>query len=223
MGNPTRLVHNDMVIEVVPTAPASPTVGMPCRIGDIPGVPVEIPQGGGKIPLRVRGVFKLPVLAESSGSGSAVEAGDDLYWGDADDVLDKTSSGKIRFGIALDDVAASQQKRINVYIRDQLVKGASSPTNFQEQATSNIYTTVRLSWRAPTDTGGNSITAYTLEYSVSGSGSWTQDTTISPPYATVISRTVSSLTPGTSYDFASEPRPLRAMVPGPLSHMPPPH
>lgn len=57
---------------------------------------------------------------------------------------------------------------------------------------------VQLSWAAPTDDGGSAITDYTVEYRVTGSGSWS---TFSHAASTAMSASITGLTNGTSYDF----------------------
>lgn len=75
---------------------------------------------------------------------------------------------------------------------------ANAPTGVTP--TSNVSTSVPLSWTAPTSTGGTPVTSYTIEYSPSPYTTWAIATT-SPSSCTTTSCTVTGLTNGTSYEF----------------------
>ena len=64
--------------------------------------------------------------------------------------------------------------------------------------TNGTSQTAQLSWTAPTDTGGSSITNYSIQYQVVGAGSWT---TFSHSASTTTSATITGLTNGQSYNF----------------------
>lgn len=196
MGNPTNLIQDDAVIDVYPTAPASPVVGMPCRLGDLPGIALETPDSGNKVPMRTRGVFRLPVTAESGGSGSAVAIGDDLFWGDTDDRLDKTRAGKIKIGVALEELSASAQGNIDVFLRGRTdVPLPGAPTNIRVDGTVT-YTSFDILWNAPADTGGQAITGYQTR------SKKTSDTAWGTPVDRVrIGADYELLDAGTSYDI----------------------
>ena len=57
---------------------------------------------------------------------------------------------------------------------------------------------ITVRWSAPSSNGGSAITGYEIEYRKGTSGSWTDGP---DPGANATSRTISSLTPNTSYQF----------------------
>ncbi len=59
-------------------------------------------------------------------------------------------------------------------------------------------TDIRLTWVAPTNNGGASITDYTVQYKVGVGGSWT---TFTSPASTNLYRLVTGLSPSTTYYF----------------------
>ncbi|GEM_PF-1217119 len=71
-----------------------------------------------------------------------------------------------------------------------------SPTGLA--ATTPAAPDVSLSWSAPTETGGGTITDYAIEYSDNGGSSWT---TFADGTAASLGATVTGLTKGTSYTF----------------------
>jgi titin len=70
-----------------------------------------------------------------------------------------------------------------------------TPLNLGATAGSALVT---LSWTAPASDGGSQITDYTVQYAVSGSGSWS---TFSDGTSTATSATVTGLSNATTYDF----------------------
>ena len=151
MGN-TNFVHDNTVINVVPTMPDDPAVGAPVQIGQIPGVAVEKAGADGKVVTRIRGVFRMAVSAVRFEENVAVNVGDTLFVGRGNDVLDHAGVGAVRFGVALEEVPSGQQADILVLMKDSphVVPGSPGTPTSSTQTSSSVT----LAWTAPSNDGG---------------------------------------------------------------------
>ena len=99
------------------TAPATPTSGDACIIGQIPGVALTDEGDGGnatgEITMDTGGIYNLPVVGETT-SASAIAVGDILYY-DATKVNADDTNG-VRFGYALGAVASGATTTIPVKV-----------------------------------------------------------------------------------------------------------
>lgn len=101
----TNQVYEDGVQFTVPAAqvdePAEPESGDALLIGVMPAValtdPYDDADGVSTITVKTNGIYELAVEAE----GGAVAYGDRLYYDDADDGLNNSSSGNTEWGYAL--------------------------------------------------------------------------------------------------------------------------
>ena len=87
----------------------------------------------------------------------------------------------------------------------------SSPTGVTGSGTGG---TASVSWSAPNSNGGSAITDYVVEFSVTGSDTWT---TFSDGISTSTSATITGLTSGTSYQFRISAKNLIGTSPASLS------
>lgn len=99
------------------TAPATPTSGDACILGNIPGVALTDEGDGGnatgEVTIDTRGVYNLPVVGETT-TNDAVAIGDILYY-DATKV-NKDDTNGVRFGYALGTVASGATTTIPVKV-----------------------------------------------------------------------------------------------------------
>lgn len=88
-------------LQLAATHPTTPASGGPCRYGEMVGVALTDEQADGLTTIAFKGVFLLSVKG-TTGSDSAVAAGDRLYYVDADSPpISKTTSGRpVGFAVA---------------------------------------------------------------------------------------------------------------------------
>jgi predicted RecA/RadA family phage recombinase len=103
--------HGDQFV-VVATEPATPQSGDPILVGQLPGVALTDENADGEVTAKFNGVWEFPVEAE----GGAITPGAIVYYDAADDALNNSSSGNIRFGYALDEVDNAATATIRVKI-----------------------------------------------------------------------------------------------------------
>ena len=99
------------------TAPTTPASGDPVLCGQIPGVALADEDAAGLTTVALDGVFNLSVQGETnSDAGSAVAAGDILYYDAAEPVkINKDTTG-VRFGYALGTVGSAATATIPVRV-----------------------------------------------------------------------------------------------------------
>lgn len=93
----------------VPTDPAVPASGGPCVLGQLPGVATTAQRTDGTTSVRFDGVWNLSCRSVNNAGGSAIVAGDILYYNSgATPKINKDSvtGGAVRYGYALDPIAA---------------------------------------------------------------------------------------------------------------------
>jgi titin len=78
------------------------------------------------------------------------------------------------------------------------INSLGTPTGVRSLAATSGENQVALSWTAPADNGGASITDYTVEYQVTGAGSWS---TFADGTSTATTATVTGLATDTAYNF----------------------
>ncbi len=98
-------------LSLVATDPTTPSSGDPVVFGELPGVALNDEDSDGETTIQFNGVFELDVEAE----GSAVTAGDIVYYDTADDGLNNDNSN-VRFGYALEDVTSGSTTAIDVKV-----------------------------------------------------------------------------------------------------------
>lgn len=108
-----RLYERGRYLSLTPTDPSSPTSGDPVVVGSLPGVALTDARADGTATVQTDGVFTLPVLGESGGTGTAVSAGDTVYYSGG--TISPDSAGT-RFGYALEAVASGATSTIPVKI-----------------------------------------------------------------------------------------------------------
>lgn len=103
-------------LSVVCTDPATPASGDPVLVGQIPGVALTDERADGTTTVDTAGVYKLSVKAVDGVGDSAVAAGDIIYYVAADTPkLSKKNTG-VRFGYALEAIAAGATATIMVKV-----------------------------------------------------------------------------------------------------------
>lgn len=106
-----EVIHDAWVLPVVVTDPAAPSGGDPCRWGFLTGVAVDDENAAGVTVVDFgQRVHTLPVT-DSVGGGIAV--GDTLYYSDALDAIDNTTTGT-PFGYAMGIVGIGATTAIEV-------------------------------------------------------------------------------------------------------------
>ena len=103
--------HGDQFV-VIATEPATPASGDPILVGQLPGVALTDEDADGQVTGKFNGVWDFEVEAE----GGAVAPGAIVYYDAADDGLNNSASGNVRFGYALDaiDNAATATIRVKI-------------------------------------------------------------------------------------------------------------
>lgn len=103
--------HGD-AFPVVATEPAVPSSGDPILVDQLPGVALTDENADGEVTAKFNGVWNFLVEAEAN----AITPGEIVYYDAADDGLNNSSSGNIRFGYALDPVDNAATATIRVKI-----------------------------------------------------------------------------------------------------------
>lgn len=107
----TNRVHADGTqLSLAATDPATPAVGDPVVVGQLPGVALTDERPDGTTTIQTDGVFDLPVTAGAGG----IAAGDIVNYATGTDTVG--SAAGVRFGYALAAVAASSTATIPVKI-----------------------------------------------------------------------------------------------------------
>lgn len=92
--------------------PAGTKSGDPVAVGQLVGVALTDADEDGKATIRTKGAFSVPVTAADGTGPAAVELGDVVYI-QAGGTINKDSAG-VRFGYALEAVAAGETQNIKV-------------------------------------------------------------------------------------------------------------
>ena len=105
---------NGRFLNVVCTAPATPSSGDPVLFGEIPGVAVTDEDANGNTSIDTGGVYNLSVKGADDGGDAAIAAGDILYY-DAGEINADAVNGT-RYGYALAAVNSGATTTIEVKI-----------------------------------------------------------------------------------------------------------
>jgi predicted RecA/RadA family phage recombinase len=93
--------------------PAGTVSGNPVAVGQIPGVARTDRRANGEASVEMDGVFRLPVVGNNGAAAAAIPVGGIVYLNGA--TLNANNAG-VRFGYALEPVAAGETKQIQVKI-----------------------------------------------------------------------------------------------------------
>jgi predicted RecA/RadA family phage recombinase len=104
-------------LSVVCTAPATPSSGDPVLLGQLAGVALTDEATDGTTSVAFKGVFDVSVQAVNNTTGSAVAAGDVVYYdAAATPKINKDNVAGVRFGIALEAVTSGATATIQVRV-----------------------------------------------------------------------------------------------------------
>lgn len=104
------------------TQPATPASGDPVLFGKLPAVAQTDEGDGGNTSTNTsvvtRGVYRCPVKGQDDNSTQAITAGDIIYYDSAETgaKLNVDAVNGVRWGYALEDVAAGEIHEIDVYV-----------------------------------------------------------------------------------------------------------
>ncbi len=98
------------------TDPVAPASGDPVLVGQIPGVALTAARADGTTTIDTAGVYNLTVNAVDGVGNSAVAVGDILYYTAADVIKLAKKNAGVRFGYALDALAAGANGVIRVKV-----------------------------------------------------------------------------------------------------------
>ena len=200
----TNYFSDDEVIRVTrmshPATPEDRVAGAPCIIGNVTGVIVEANRVKGEYSVRIRGIFRLPVTANSEN----INVGNVIHYlpSGGGSLSGEQATNSVPFGNALEVVTTTENtKEILV-----LVKQSGEGAQFSDvpgrmdmpESTGVAARSVNLRWTIPADEGGTEVTGYVVGWKRTSETSYT---TVIVGGRNTLTEPISGLQPGTPYDF----------------------
>lgn len=113
----TNVIYNDGDrLAVACTQPATPVSGDPVLFGQLPGVALTNEHSDGTTSVQFEGVAEFSVLGHNGTAGTAIAAGDVVYYDSAATPKLNVNTAGVRFGVAMEAVTSGATATIQVRI-----------------------------------------------------------------------------------------------------------